>query len=77
MVSRGLAGLTEIGFELEPDHRGAGRGAELLRAALSAIPAGQLVVAAIAPGNAASLRAALAAGFRPLGSMQLFRRAAG
>jgi hypothetical protein len=74
VFSRGLAGLTEIGFELEPERRGSGGGAALLHDALSAIPAGQLVVAAIAPGNAASLRAALAAGFFPLGSMQLFRR---
>lgn len=28
-----------------------------------------------APGNAASLRAAMTAGFSPIGSMQLFRRA--
>ena len=76
LVSRGLAGLTEISFELEPERRGAGGGATLIRDALSTIPAGQLVVAAVAPGNAASLRAALAAGFSPLGSMQLFHRPA-
>ena len=40
------------------------------------LPAGQLVLAAVAPGNAASVRALLAAGFAPLGSLQLFRRAA-
>jgi GNAT superfamily N-acetyltransferase len=75
IVSTGLAGLTELSFELEPERRGAGRGAALIRDALTAIPAGRLVVAAIAPGNAASLRAALTAGFSPVGSMQLFRRA--
>ncbi len=74
VLSKGLAGLTEISFELEPEHRGAGGGAGLIRDALSVIPSGQLVVAAVAPGNAASLRAALTAGFSPLGSMQLFRR---
>jgi GNAT superfamily N-acetyltransferase len=74
VFSRGLAGLTEVSFELEPERRGAGGGAALLRDALSTVPDGQLVVAAVAPGNAASLRAALAAGFSPLGSMQLFRR---
>jgi len=57
--------------------RAAAARAALVSDALSALPAGQLVVAAVAPGNAASLRAALAAGFRPLGSMQLFRRQAG
>jgi hypothetical protein len=77
VVSSGLAGLTELSFELEPARRGTGAGAALVSDALSALPAGQLVVAAVAPGNAASLRAALAAGFRPLGSMQLFRRAGG
>ncbi len=74
VISSGLAGLTELGFELEPERRGAGGGTALVRDALSTIPAGQLVVAAVAPGNAASLRALLAAGFWPLGSMQLFRR---
>jgi hypothetical protein len=39
------------------------------------VPAGQLTVAAAAPGNAASVRSLLAAGFTPLGSLQLFRRA--
>ena len=77
VVSRGLGGLTELSFELEPQRRGTGSGATLIRDALSTIPAGQLVIAAIAPGNAASLRAALTAGFVPLGSTQLFRRRPG
>jgi GNAT superfamily N-acetyltransferase len=76
IVSRGIAGLTELSFELEPAHRGAGAGAALVADALTAIPAGQLVVAASAPGNAASVRALLSAGFVPLGSVQLFRPAA-
>ena len=75
VVSRGIAGLTEVSFELEPSRRGAGGGTELARDALSAIPAGQLAVAAVAPGNAASVRALLSAGFVPLGSLQRFRRA--
>lgn len=75
VISTGLAGLTELGFELEPERRGAGGGAALIRDALSTVPAGELVVAACAPGNAASLRALLTTGFSPLGSLQLFRRA--
>jgi hypothetical protein len=75
VISTGLAGLTELGFELEPERRGTGGGAALIRDALSAVPAGELVVAACAPGNAASLRALLTTGFSPLGSLQLFRRA--
>jgi hypothetical protein len=75
VISRGIAGLTELSFELEPARRGQGGGAGLVRDALTAIPSGELVVAAVAPGNAASVRALLAAGFVPLGSVQLFRRA--
>jgi len=74
IISRGLAGLTELSFELEPGRRGQGGGAALAADALGAVPAGQLVVAAVAPGNAASVRALLSAGFVPLGSLQLFRR---
>ena len=66
-----------MGFELEPERRGRGGGAELVCDALSAVPAGQLVLAAVAPGNAASVRALLSAAFVPLASIQLFRRAAG
>jgi len=44
------------------------------RDALGTIASGQLVVAAVSPGNAASLRALLSAGFDPVGSMQLFCR---
>jgi hypothetical protein len=75
-LSRGLAGLTELSFELEPARRGQRAGPDLVSAALTAVPAGQLTVAAAAPGNAASVRALLAAGFVPLGSVQLFRRPA-
>ncbi len=74
IIGQGIAGLTELSFELEPGHRGEGGGAKLAGDALSVIPAGQLAVAAVAPGNAASVRALLAARFAPLGSVQLFRR---
>jgi GNAT superfamily N-acetyltransferase len=75
VISRGIAGLTELSFELEPGRRGRGGGTQLVRDALTTVPSGQLVLAAVAPGNAASVRALLAAGFVPLGSVQLFRRA--
>ncbi len=75
IVSQGIAGLTELSFELEPGRRGRGGGSRLAADALAMIPAGQLAVAAVAPGNAASVRALLSAGFVPLGSVQLFRRA--
>ena len=73
-VSRGMAGLTELSFEIEPERRGQGGGARLAADALTVLPAGQLAVAAVAPGNAASVRALLSAGFVPLGSVQLFQR---
>lgn len=75
VVGRGLAGLCELSIEIELEHRGGGGGGEaLIRDALSTVPSGQLVIAAVAPGNAASLRAFLSAEFAPLGSLQLFRR---
>ena len=37
------------------------------------LAAGEPVLAAVAPGNAASVRAILAAGFSPIGSVQLVR----
>jgi GNAT superfamily N-acetyltransferase len=74
IVGRGVAGLTELSFELEPDRRGVGGGSALVSAALATVESGELVVAAVAPGNAASLRALLSAGFVPVGSSQLFRR---
>lgn len=71
-VSRGVGGLRELSFEVDPAGRG-GAGASLVRDALAVVPAGELVVAAAAPGNAASTRSLLAAGFAQIGSMQLFR----
>jgi hypothetical protein len=77
ILSKGIAGLTELSFELEPGHRGQGGGAALAGDALTAVPAGELVLAAVAPGNAASIRALLTVGLVPLGSVQLFGRAPG
>lgn len=73
ILSKGVAGLLELSFEVEPEHR-PGAGTALVKDALSVVPAEELVVTAVAPGNAASLRAVLKAGFTPLGSLQLFRR---
>jgi GNAT superfamily N-acetyltransferase len=75
VLARGVAGLTELSMELEPGHRGGGAGRALVADALASVPAGEVVVAGVAPGNAASLRAVLAAGFAPAGSVQVFRRA--
>jgi RimJ/RimL family protein N-acetyltransferase len=74
ILSRGLAGLCELSFEIEPARRGRAGAAGLIADALRSVPEGELIVSAVSPGNAASLRALLAAGFTPLGSLQLFRR---
>jgi RimJ/RimL family protein N-acetyltransferase len=47
-------------------------GTDVLRAALGVVPAGKVVVAACAPGNARAVRAFLRAGFTPMGSVQLW-----
>src|SRR5579862_609047 len=75
IVARGVAGLPELSYELEPGRHGRGEGRALAAAGLQQIPRGQVVVACVAPGNAASLRSLLAAGFAPVGALQLLRRA--
>lgn len=49
-------------------------GRALIREALRLVPAGEPVFAAVAPGNARSLRAFLAEGFTPLGSEVIVHR---
>ncbi|MFL6119101.1 hypothetical protein [Actinophytocola sp.] len=63
-VAAGLAGRTEV--SVEAFERGKGR--QLVRAALRLVCVGEPVFAAVAPGNARSLRAFLTEGFVPLGS---------
>lgn len=72
-VSRGMGGVAELSFEVEPAHRGQGAGRELLDDARGLVAEGEPVVALVAPGNARSLRSALAAGFVPVGAAQLIR----
>ncbi len=76
VVASGLAGLTEVSIELAPQRRGRGTGAAMLSAARSLARPGEPIVAAVAPGNAASIRALLAAGFVPVGSVQIWHRGA-
>lgn len=72
-LGRGLGGRTELGFELTDADHGDGHGRRLLREALDASPAGEHVFASCAPGNARSLRALLAVGFRVVGGEVLLR----
>ena len=71
-LGRGLAGRWEAGFELAEAARNRGVGRRLAAAARHLIPPDEYLFLQVAPGNAASLRAVLAAGFIPLGSELLF-----
>jgi GNAT superfamily N-acetyltransferase len=68
VLGRGVAGRWEIAIEVDPQFRGAGLGRQLASAARHLVPQGEAVWAQIAPGNAASVRAFLRAGFRPIGA---------
>lgn len=68
-LGRGLVGRLEISverFDRAPARPGGGRA--LIAAGIAAAPAGQAVFAQVSPGNAASLRAFLSCGFRPIGA---------
>jgi hypothetical protein len=67
----GLAGRRELSIEVTTPGNRAGR--TLLADALTLVPAGEPVFAAVAPGNARSLRAFLTAGFTPIGGEVLIR----
>lgn len=71
-IGRGLAGRWEAGFEVASEARNRGLGRQLAAAARHLIPPGEYLFLQVAPGNATSLRAVLAAGFIPLGSELLF-----
>lgn len=67
-LSRGIAGLAEIGL-----HAPGSCADELLRGVLGLVPAGEVVLASVTPGNARSLRFFLRRGFVPVGSVQQWR----
>jgi hypothetical protein len=71
-LADGLAGRPELSIEAAPAGQGRGIGRALLVDALSLVPAGAPVFAAVTPGNARSLRAFLAVGFTPIGSEVLY-----
>ena len=74
-IGCGVAGRWEVALEVEPGYRGKGLGRELAAAARHLVPEGTPLWAQIAPGNAASVRAFLAAGFRPVGAEALLPQA--
>jgi GNAT superfamily N-acetyltransferase len=67
-IGRGIAGRWEVSIEVDPARRGAGLGRALAAAARHLLPAGLPLWAQVAPANVASVRAFLAAGFRPVGA---------
>jgi hypothetical protein len=77
ILGRGITGRWEIAFEDDGPAQGAGRGRALAAAGVRMLPEGTPVWAQVAPGNAASMRATLGAGFRPVGSEILFVREPG
>jgi hypothetical protein len=70
LIGRGVASRSEVAIEVDPGCRGNGLGRALACAARHLVPGGP-VWAQIAPANAASVRAFLAAGFRPAGAEAL------
>ncbi|MFK5646177.1 hypothetical protein ACI3ET_06585 [Ornithinimicrobium sp. LYQ121] len=67
-LSRGIAGLPEIGIQAEAGHADA-----LLEGVRALVPDGEVLLASVTPGNARSLRFFLRRGFVPVGSEQLWR----
>jgi hypothetical protein len=71
-IGHGVAGRLECAIEVPPDVQGQGHGRRLALAARALIPADAQVWAQVTPGNAASFRAFLAAGYQIVGSEILF-----
>jgi GNAT superfamily N-acetyltransferase len=74
VIGTGLAGRWEVSVEVDEEARDRGLGTALARAAPRLVPAGEPLFAQVSPGNAASLRCFLAAGYRPIGAEVLFLR---
>ena len=72
IVGRGVADRWEMAYEVAPPARGQGLGRRLAAAAASLVPHDEPVFAQVSPGNVASVRACLAAAYRPIGSEVLF-----
>jgi len=68
LMGRGVAGRWEASIEVDPGRRSGGLGRALAAAARHLVPGGAPLWAQISPANAASVRAFLAAGFRPVGA---------
>jgi GNAT superfamily N-acetyltransferase len=71
-LGTGIGGLPELSLQVAPARRGTGLGTALARAARGLVAAGEPVAACVSPANVPSLRALLAAGFDPVGSVQVY-----
>ena len=71
LLGRGVAGRWETSVEVDPACRGRGLGRRLALAARHLVPGGEPLWAQVAPANAASVRAFLAAGYVPVGAEAL------
>lgn len=72
VLGRGLAGRWEAAIEVAEDVRHRGLGRALALAARQLVPGGAPVWSQQSPGNARSVRAFQAAGYRPVGAEALF-----
>jgi GNAT superfamily N-acetyltransferase len=66
VIGRGLAGRWEFGVEVRPEARGQGLGRRLAQAARRLVPTGQPLFGQVVPGNVASVRMMIGAGFPPV-----------
>jgi GNAT superfamily N-acetyltransferase len=71
VLGRGVAGRWETAIEVDPGARGRGLGRSLAVAARHLVPPGAFVWSQQAAGNARSIRAFQAAGYRPIGAEAL------
>jgi RimJ/RimL family protein N-acetyltransferase len=74
VIGRGLARRWEVSVEVAREARNGGLARRLALAARALVPAQEPLWAQVAPANAASVRAILAAGYRPIGAEVLFLR---
>lgn len=74
LLGRGVAGRTETAIEVDESRRSRGLGRALALAARHLAEPGEPLWAQVAPANAASARAFLAAGFIPVGAEILLAR---
>jgi hypothetical protein len=72
ILGRGLGGRWEVAVEVDAGQRGRGLGRSIAACAPALVPGGAPLWAQVHPANVASLRAFLAAGYRPVGAEILF-----